>query len=282
MKIVLANQFKNEGLRLVEWLEYYRDRGITDFVLCNDNSTDDSVEKIRSVKGINCLVMDSIVPPSHFHSSKDTDAYAGNCAVAVSISTNFKRIHRRVLDMHGKETLLGFFDVDEFLVGKTRELHKEIVDCSSDYLMTSLWSFEVDSDMFNLTLDKHILSQTTRTMGTKNRSICTRKSVFKSILNLLRDKDNLFCSFDPSICGGCYAHGGGVDRALAFGVAPYRGYADPNHDPAIPVNDSDEWISPFRNWRLVAPNLMKFLHYRKPTYDHSSNKNLFDVDCLVP
>lgn len=75
MRIILANQFKNESLRIVEWLEYHRDRGIHDFILVDDHSTDDSVQKIQSVKGISAKILSSELPPLEFLNSQDTEAY---------------------------------------------------------------------------------------------------------------------------------------------------------------------------------------------------------------
>ena len=66
MKIILTNQFKNESLRIVEWLEYYRDRGIKDFILINDNSTDDSIQKINSVPNVSVTMINFDLPEVNF------------------------------------------------------------------------------------------------------------------------------------------------------------------------------------------------------------------------
>jgi hypothetical protein len=78
MKIILTNQFKNESLRIVEWLEYYRDRGIEDFILINDNSTDDSVQKINSVPNVSVTIISSDLPEVNFFSSDQTEKYRDN------------------------------------------------------------------------------------------------------------------------------------------------------------------------------------------------------------
>ena len=41
MKIDVAMCFKNEAHILEEWINHYIDEGIVQFLLCNNNSTDD-------------------------------------------------------------------------------------------------------------------------------------------------------------------------------------------------------------------------------------------------
>lgn len=285
MKIVLANQFKNEGSRIVEWLSYYRDRGITNFILCNDHSTDDSIDKIKSVESINCLIIDSSQPKSKYHNSKDTESYSGDCSVAISISNNFKKIKELTLKVFGNEVILGFFDVDEFLIGKTKNLSEEIINATNNFLMVSVCSFEVDSDLFNLDSNIPLLKQTTKSMSVKNRSLCTRKTTFKSLLNLSKDEKKQFCSLDPNTCGNCggFAHAGGVDRSEAFGVPPYRGFLDlGGHDPIIPTKEFEEWYSPNKKWCLIAPEKLIFLHYRISKKEQKVNKKLFDMEYTIP
>lgn len=286
MKIVLGNQFKNEQSRIVEWLCYYRDRGITDFVLCNDHSTDDSIKKIHSVEGINCTLLNSVCQPSTFNNSKQTDYYAGNCAVAISISKNFKHIHEKVLKIYGNNVILGFFDVDEFLLGQTKNLSEEIINITSNYMMTSICGFDVDSDLFSLDEDIGVLKQTTRSMSVKNRHLSTRKSVIKSFLNLNKDEQNHFCSINPDDCNnsGGYAHTGGLDRVKAFDVPPYKpGVEDyGGHQPIVPSNENGEWHSPNKKWHLAPPKKLKYLHYRSSKKDTTINKKLFDEDYTIP
>ena len=91
MNIVIANQFKNESRRIPEWLEYYRDRGITEFVLVDDNSTDNSLEAINSVKGVNVSVLKSDSTNLPFQNSLDTERYKGDVSLAESISRNLEK-----------------------------------------------------------------------------------------------------------------------------------------------------------------------------------------------
>lgn len=268
MNIVLANQFKNESPRLIEWLTYYRDRGITDFVLCDDGSSDNSLDRIRSVSGIECLVFRSSSPESNFYNSSQTESYRGNYQLAVSISYNFKRAHALTLEKYGRNTILGFFDVDEFLLGETKNLRDTIEKETADHLLVSICSFEVDSDRFTVGSNIPILNQTTRSMSTKNRYASERKSS-KSFVNLSLDTENRVQSADIHLVGQ-NIHCGGIDVGAVFGVDCVQ----------HPKEESDEWIC--GGWKLSAPNKIKFLHYRSPSYISRSNSHLFDMDYLIP
>ena len=52
MNIVLANQFKNEQNRLKEWLAYYKELKICDFILVDDHSSDNSLNEISKESAI--------------------------------------------------------------------------------------------------------------------------------------------------------------------------------------------------------------------------------------
>lgn len=269
MNIVLANQFKNESSRLVEWLTYYRDRGITHFILCDDGSTDDSQDRIRSVSGIECLVFQSSTFGSPFLNSTQTESYRGNHTLAVNISANFKKAHSLAIEKYGKDTILGFFDVDEFLVGETRNIRDVVEQETRNHLLVSVCSFEVDSDRFNVRSPTPLLNQTTRSMSTENRYVSERGTTFKSFANLSLDASNTVQYANLNLVG-YNIHAGGIDLNAVFGTDM----------PIQPMRGDDEWCH--GGWKLSAPNKIKFLHYRSPSYISRSNFHLFDKDYLVP
>ena len=127
MRIILATQFKNESARVVEWLEYYRDRSITDFLLCDDYSTDDTVAKIHSVQGVNVKIFPSLYPPNQFYNSKDTDLYKFDTKYIYSQHGNFKNIFEYACVNFDKNTALGFFDLDEFIFTNSNQPLKETI-----------------------------------------------------------------------------------------------------------------------------------------------------------
>ena len=273
MNIVIANQFKNESRRIPEWLEYYRDRGITEFVLVDDNSTDNSLEAINSVKGVNVSVLKSDSTNLPFQNSLDTERYKGDVSLAESISRNFRKIHKYVLGKYGTNTILGFFDVDEYIVGETSDLNKIIRETVSQYLMVSLCSFEIDSDTINIDSNTPLIKQSTRSTSTFGRTKCTRWSTVKSFANLSReDSDTIFSV--PINYYGESIHGCGV---------PSKMYSANNvgHFMNQPKSDTDEEVTDGR-LLLAQPNRLKMLHYRIPSYDLQINKPLFDTNYRVP
>ena len=48
--VTLCSILKNESAIMTEWLTHYYNNGICDFLLCDDNSTDNSIEKINDFK----------------------------------------------------------------------------------------------------------------------------------------------------------------------------------------------------------------------------------------
>jgi hypothetical protein len=214
-------------------------------------------------------VIDSSYTPTEFHNSKDTQSYAGNSHLASSISTNFKRIHKIVLDSYGTSTILGFFDVDEFVLRRSNRLSEEMMQSLSGYLMVSVCSFEVDSDRFDPNNSIPLLKQTTRSMSTGNRFKSERMS-FKSFCDLSHPKSNILFQ-SPINYYGPNIHACGVDIEKQFECS----------SPIQPKEDSDTW-SVGMNWKLASPQELTMLHYRKPSYIARENFHLFDKDYAVP
>jgi hypothetical protein len=171
------------------------------------------------------------------------------------------------LERYGKNTILGFFDVDEFLLTETRNLKDTIEKEAADHLLVSVCSFEVDSDRFDVQSTTPLLNQTTRSMSTKNRYASERKT-FKSFANLSLDYSSIVQSADLNLVGP-NIHACGINVDAVFGVGM----------PSQPMRDEDEWCH--GGWKLSAPNKIKFLHYRSPSYISRSNFYLFDKDYLV-
>jgi hypothetical protein len=272
MNIVIANQFKNESKRIPEWLEYYRDRGITEFVLVDDNSTDNSLEAINSVRGVNVSVLKSDSSNLSYQNSIDTERYRGDTSLAHSMSLNFRKVHKYVLDKYETNTILGFFDVDEYIVGETSDLNKIIRETISQYLMVSLCSFEIDSDTIDLDSNTPLLKQTTRSTSTLGRTKCTRRNTIKSFANLSRDDSNVIFSA-PIDRYGESIHACGVPSIIFDGML--------DHYANQPKSDTDENVTDGR-LLLAQPKHLKFLHYRVPSYDLKINKPLFDTNHIVP
>jgi|694.fasta_scaffold28635_8 hypothetical protein len=272
MNIVIANQFKNESRRIPEWLEYYRDRGITEFVLVDDNSTDNSLEAINSVKGVNVSVLKSDSTNLPFQNSLDTERYKGDVSLADSISRNFRKIHKYVLGKYGTNTILGFFDVDEYIVGETSDLNKIIRETVSQYLMVSLCSFEIDSDTINIDSNTPLIKQSTRSTSTFGRTKCTRWGTVKSFANLSREDSNIIFS-TPIEDYGESVHACGIPLKMRGGKL--------TQFINQPKSDTDEEVTDGR-LLLAQPKHLKFLHYRIPSYDLQINKPLFDTNHRVP
>jgi hypothetical protein len=243
MKIVLANQFKNEQKRLKEWLLYYKSLGVCDFIFTDDHSTDDSLSIIKSISGINVDILKSeFEPDNKFFSSVDTDRYAGT-KVAGNIGENFIKMHDFCKKAHGNEVFLGFFDVDEFIFFDTSKtsllnlIENNIQNCP----VLCLNSTEVDCNTFDvdgswLTLQNH------KAVSRENAHLCTRVSTTKAFQNLSFQDSSVFIKHRKTKNNtGGFVHCGGVE----------------SHQ----IN-------------FYPRELCAFLHFRKPMYSPEINRKL--------
>lgn len=246
MNIVLCNQFKNESLRLKEWLLYNKQLGINDFILIDDHSTDNSVKVIKSIKGINVHILQSQTEKLDYESSKDTDVYAGISSLAKNIIQNFKIAHNYCLQKYGTNTYLGFFDVDEFIFYKNYEsvkLVNLIEKLIQDKPVLSVGSLEVDSNLFQVT-GEWVTQQTTKAVSFDNKKISTRADTVKSFQNLNYPDLSIFYK-SPINLYGYHIHYGGVS---------------PSECSFSPLEEC------------------AFLHYRKPMYHPHINAKLCVAD----
>jgi hypothetical protein len=186
-------------------------------------------------------------------------------------------IHQYVKQKFGKDTILGFFDVDEFIVAQTRNLKEEIVQYASNFLCLSVCSFEVNSDLFDVSSEVPLIKQTTRSTSVENRN---RSGVlsFKTLLNLSLDENDEIFGLPPDHWNlGSLIHLGGVDQTK-FNMK--------ENEPVVhPSADGVEWKTIRKNgWCLAAPQRLLYLHYRSPSRLHTTNNDLslYDKDYEVP
>jgi hypothetical protein len=154
---------------------------------------------------------------------------------------NYKQIHKYCLDVYGKDTYLGFFDVDEFIFYKKykeKSLISVIEENIKNKPVMSLGSLEVNSDFFDLNKPEWITQQTTKAISFENKCKGTRKETVKSFQNL--SHNSVFYQ-SPDIMYGYHIHYGGVTPDLCS---------------FIPLEEC------------------AFLHYRMPIYHPEINKPL--------
>jgi hypothetical protein len=296
MKIILTNQFKNESLRIVEWLEYYRDRGIKDFILINDNSTDDSIQKINSVPNISVTIINSDLPEVNFFSSNQTEKYRDNEELQKSIVHNFNRVFNLVKSYADNNLILGFIDVDEFIFSSkdNENISDLIIDEIKSYAVISLSSYEVDSRLFDLKSGS-LLAQCTRSMTTEKRLACTRNWITKSFINF--SSINLNFAFSAArdqywaqvhLCGMPIKIKKRLSTILIRNVLNgllvllrlKKFEITFSKKNLIPIGEDDSFA--YKDiYKRVAPTILRYLHYRSPTYDLDENKHLFDVDYIL-
>jgi len=292
MKIVLASQFKNEAIRAVEWLEYYKARGIVDFILCDDHSTDDSIARINSVEGIKVKHFSSQSVPTRFSGSSDTELYKWDLEHPQNQHTNFRRMFAYACEHYGPDTAIGFLDMDEFIfTNRDAPLHQVISEKIKPYAVMSICSFEVDSRTFELN-GSNLLDQTTRSMSVENRAISTRRTTVKSFIQLGHPLSKYaFTEPIPEIGAGIHTAGLPLSSRqtwpklirkrlknwlrMIVGSGPKRWYA--LESVWVPQHLHDSFALEDL-WLRVDPFSLSYLHYRTPSYDMPINGPLFDYD----
>lgn len=246
MNIILCNQFKNEALRLKEWLLYNKEIGVSNFILINDHSTDDSIDIIKSIKDITVHIINAKTPQTTFNNSRDTNSYQGDLTLAANLITHYRYAHNFCLNTYGRDTYLGFFDVDEFIFYPEYP-NKNLLDIIENKFnnkpVLAIGSLEVDSNLFDVNVG-YITKQTTRAMSFENKSKGTRYTTVKSFQNLQYNDLTIFYK-EPAHEYGHHIHHGGVR---------------PDDASFMPLNEC------------------AFLHYRSPIYDPHINRPLCNID----
>ncbi|ABP33558.1 glycosyltransferase family 2 protein [Polynucleobacter asymbioticus] len=292
MKIVLASQFKNEAVRAVEWLEYYKARGIVDFILCDDHSTDDSIARINSVEGIKVKHFSSQSVPTRFSGSSDTELYKWDLEHPQNQHTNFRRMFAYACEHYSSDTAIGFLDMDEFIFTNSDvPLHQVITEKIKPYAVMSICSFEVDSRTFVLN-GSNLLDQTTRSMSVESRARSTRRTTVKSFIQLGHPLSK-YAFTEPISEIGAGIHTSGLPLSsrqtwpklirkrlknwlrMMVGGGPKRWYA--LESVWVPQNPHDSFALEDL-WLRVDPYSLSYLHYRTPSYDMPINGPLFDCD----
>lgn len=293
MRIILANQFKNESLRIVEWLEYHRGQGIHDFILVDDHSSDDSVEKIKSVTGIRTKILPSELPSLEFLNSQDTEAYRGNERLAKVIVLNFNKVFQYVRQYYDRNTVLGFIDFDEFLFSDAsqKSVATLLAENIQSYAVMSVSSFEVDSRKFHVT-NGPVLTQTTRSMSVKSRALSSRNFVVKSFINFSSPNLKYAYSSDQNEFWSQVHLSGmplrtkrnatsvflkNMKNVLAHYLLGKKRVFTVLDRNFVPLHEQDRFMISQIYLRL-EPKTLKFLHYRFPTYDLDKNQHFLDQD----
>lgn len=117
MNFCITNQFRNESHRLEEWVLYHLHQGFDSFILFDDFSEDDSVEKLNTLKskyGINIIVEKTDGKGAKFKNSSETNSYNGNGQVASRVARSATKgieIARNI----NPDCVIFIGEVDEFL-----------------------------------------------------------------------------------------------------------------------------------------------------------------------
>ena len=172
--MIIITQFKNEEKRLKEWIEHHYWLGFNQFILYDDNSTDNSIDVIKNLQknGIN-IELYSV----YSKSSMLMDRIIESANRGLSIAKNY-----------AKEIPILFTEVDEFLVSGKNNYNKNIYDLiSKKYLKTNNENIYIPSydvkPSYDLNKDNITLQETHRwsEIDRKNKQKCSWATRGKSL-----------------------------------------------------------------------------------------------------
>lgn len=181
--------FKNEALRLKEWLTYHYVCGFKNYVLIDDHSTDASRSVIKEVtdkfSDISVQVLPNDLGELGFKGGVDTERYRGSHALLDVINYNFKKAFDLLKE---KKPIIGYYDVDEFLFSKSKPVADEVrrlFQVSPEVVMLAAMDFQADYLKFSV--DRGwITAQTTAETTDQERRSTGRSETRKCFINLER------------------------------------------------------------------------------------------------
>ena len=111
MKLGIVTQARNESLRLIEWISFHQKIGFEKIVIFDDASTDNSIEKIKSIDGV--FVKRTVDHGRRFDTS-DPNVYSG----ARDYHERQMMSFREGMQLLKQEDCdwVAIIDVDEFIV----------------------------------------------------------------------------------------------------------------------------------------------------------------------
>jgi hypothetical protein len=162
---------------------------------------------------------------------------------------------------------------------------------AKDFTIMTISSYEVDSRLFKLSEGK-ILMQTSRSMATRTRINCTRNWITKSFVNMASKQSNLAFTTERNqywaqvhLCGIPIKTKKNYFTILIrnllnriFNLLKLKKFElTISTENLVPKSDYDSYSYSDILTR-PAPNQLRFLHYRIPSYDLKKNGDLFDMD----
>lgn len=123
MKNVIITQLKNQSDRIFDWIIYHFYQGFDSFVIFDDFSEDDTVDKLINIKNkfnINIIIekTDGVGMTYRGEKSKNSEAYHGDQSLSDRIRRSF-RTGNDIVKKINPDAICSFTDVDEFYVSNT-------------------------------------------------------------------------------------------------------------------------------------------------------------------
>jgi hypothetical protein len=157
MKNVIITQLKDQSDRIKDWILYHHEQGFDTFIMYDDSSEDDTVEKMKLIRdsyNINIIInkSDGFGNVYSFENCKNSESYHGDVTLSDRIRRSFTSGNNIVKSIN-PDAISVFVDVDEFLVSNLDEkisttIENELKNRNIDQLVIN--SFDVLDDGYEL------------------------------------------------------------------------------------------------------------------------------------
>lgn len=157
MKNVIITQLKDQSDRIKDWILYHHEQGFDTFIMYDDSSEDDTVEKMNSIKdsyNINIIInkTDGLGNVYSSENCKNSESYHGDVTLSDRIRRSFTSGNNIVKSINPNAVSV-FIDVDEFLVSDSNEkissiIENELITRNIDQLVIN--SFDILDNGYDL------------------------------------------------------------------------------------------------------------------------------------
>lgn len=231
MNIGLSTMTKNQGTRLIEWIEYHKNLGVTKFIIFLDGCTDNSFEILSSVQHV------------------DIDIYLTSEINHTSTSwvNRSHEMYNYVLKNYSHLDWICFIEVDEFIFPQTKIRFVDYLQSlNTECLYINSWDFKGGFDE-----TKPILGQCYSVWTDEQRFYSDYKFRGKSVIKP--------SNFIECMDAHHFMRNNGT-VSTEFKV-PHSNYLQKNYGTEVTIDDNLFRIYHFRNHTPQHMNDYKIINY---------------------
>lgn len=231
MNIGVSTMTKNQGSRLIEWVKYHKNLGVTKFIIFLDNCTDNSFEVLSQFENID---IDIRLTSEIYHTS-------------TSWINRSHEMYNFVLKNYSDLDWICFIEVDEFIFPQSEiNFIDYLKSLDTECLYINSWDFKGGFDE-----TKPILGQCYSVWTDEQRFYSDYRYRGKSVIKPKK--------FSQCVDAHCFMRNDGT-ISHEFKV-PHINYLQNNYGKEVTIDDNLFRIYHFRNHTPLNMNNYKIINY---------------------